>query len=74
MTFRNVADALEGNGFDPRTTPIDTLMAAPVFVGLDVALAMLADEDPFEAENDAPETFWGFQEANLVAESIESVQ
>lgn len=34
------ADAIEANGYDPRHTPIDTLIAGPVTMGLAYAHSM----------------------------------
>lgn len=38
-------DIIAGHGYDPRSTPIDTLMAGPVQMHLDVAEAMTAEDD-----------------------------
>lgn len=42
---RNAAEALQAHGYCPDTTPVDTLMAAPVAVHLAVAEAMEDDGD-----------------------------
>jgi hypothetical protein len=50
MTYRNAAEALTGHGYDPRSTPVDVLMAAPCGVGLSVAEAM--EDDGNYADDD----------------------
>lgn len=52
-------DTLRGAGFDPRFTPIDTLMDAPSGIALAVAEAMNTYDDTDDADEVALE---GYQE------------
>lgn len=54
----NVAETIRGHGFCPRTTPLDTLFAAPLSMQLDVADTMNNQDDP----EDGDELAYGFQE------------
>lgn len=73
MTYANIPAALEGNGFCPYSTPVDTLMGAGYHVGLTVAEAMGEPElyDALSADEDIAD---GFHEAALYEEAVEAVQ
>jgi len=43
---RTVDEVIAAHGYDPRSTPVDTLMGGPVSMHLAVADAMANDEDP----------------------------
>lgn len=44
---RTPDSVIASHGYDPRSTPIDTLMAAPVHMHLEVAEAMADEQDPY---------------------------
>lgn len=58
--------ALRGAGYDPRFTPVDTLMDAPLGVHL-AAAAALTDDNDFPDEE-----LEGFSEADLEMEAHEN--
>ncbi len=64
-----VHDAIEAQGYCSRSTPVDTLMAAPVAVGMAVFEAMESHHDG--GDHDIPD---GFHEADLFGELFEAHQ